>query len=311
MLASLLARVACRTLCFTSSTSSALASRDVLLAKMTAHGSFGDTMVTSTDRVATRRLLRLVLNEALDTTERKRVALEEQLEKNQRIEEHVQPSLDDDPKIAKARIKAARRAEAVPERLADCLLTAKQVADMLDRLGSKQADLPRLIADAERIGLGTRLRSFDVEKIASQQYGRPAGFDGLVVDSPHGVPILVARRSFSDALLRRIGRGNDLFFQVRHRGGSRVLLRTSMLRNLARSPRECMEMAADLAVYFSDWRHATGDVEVMFTDSRHVAKRGGRVGQLKDSKRLGLINAQSSRVASIAREAQEVQGWLS
>ena len=64
---------------------------------------------------------------------------------------------------------------------------------------------------------------------------------------------------------------------------------------------------------YSSWRrhNETRDVEVMFTDSRHVAKRGGRVGQLKDSKRLGLINAQSSRVASIAREAQEVQGWLS
>ena len=46
---------------------------------------------------------------------------------------------------------------------------------------------------------------------------------------------------------RPLGRGTDLFFQVCEGRGSRVLLRTSMVRSLVRSPRECMETAADLA----------------------------------------------------------------
>jgi hypothetical protein len=48
----------------------------------------------------------------------------------------------------------------------------------------------------------------------------------------------------------------------------------------------------------------------MFTDSRHVAKRGTRVGQLRDSKRLGFLRARPERVAELARDAQEEQGWM-
>ena len=41
----------------------------------------------------------------------------------------------------------------------------------------------------------------------------------------------------------------SLHAQVSEGGGSRVLLRTSMVPHLAKSPRECMEMAADLAAW--------------------------------------------------------------
>ena len=54
-----------------------------------------------------------------------------------------------------------------------------------------------------------------------------------------------------------------------------------------------------------------GGVEVMYTDSRHVAKRGSRVGQMKDAKRLGTIWASPQRVMDAARDAQSMQGWLS
>jgi hypothetical protein len=149
------------------------------------------------------------------------------------------------------------------------------------------------------------------------------------------VPILVARAAYSDALLRRVSGGTDLWFQVveapntqspypslnpsrslsphlrqlSEGRGSRVLLRTSMVRSLVRAPRECMETASDLAAFFSDARRAD-EAKVMYTDSRHVAKRGGRVGQLKEAKRLGVIWAKPARVADEARDAQEEQGWL-
>ena len=102
------------------------------------------------------------------------------------------------------------------------------------------------------------------------------------------MPILVARQSFSDDLLRRVSSGTDLWFQasedpnpdfnphpnqvsegpnpkpspspspspnphpnpnqVSEGRGSRVLLRTSMVRSLVRSPRECMETTLTLTL---------------------------------------------------------------
>ena len=130
-----------------------------------------------------------------------------------------------------------------------------------------------------------------------------------MLESPRGVPTLVAPRSYSDELLRRVSRGTDLWFQAVEGRGSRVLLRASMVRGLSRAPRECVEHAAHLAAYFSDQRYAD-EVEVMWTDSRKVARRGGRVGQMKATKKLGALWARPELVASVAREAQEEQGWL-
>lgn len=80
------------------------------------------------------------------------------------------------------------------------------------------------------------------------------------------------------------------------------------------SPRECMEAAADLAAFFSDWRadwrQCPEGVEVMYTDSRHVAKRGARVGQMKVSKKLGTIFAQPWRAKDDAQAAQQEQGFI-
>jgi hypothetical protein len=53
-----------------------------------------------------------------------------------------------------------------------------------------------------------------LNKGALNQRGRPDGFTGLVLESSKGVPILIGPRTFSDALLRRIARGTDLWFQV-------------------------------------------------------------------------------------------------
>jgi predicted ribosome quality control (RQC) complex YloA/Tae2 family protein len=253
-----------------------------------------------------KRLLRGVLIEALAAQDRKRTALEEQLarmDSNDFID-------GDDEKAAKAREKALRRAELVPQRLAEVDAAEARLTELRSCLKQRGADLSQIRSDLAELGLAERLATFDVEAMAQSQWGRPDGFDGLVIESPRGIPIVVARQSFSDELLRRVGRGTDLFFQVCEGRGSRVLLRTSMVRSLVRSPRECMETAADLAAYFSDARRWPDEVEVMYTDSRRVAKRGTRVGQLKRAKRLGVVWAQPGRVAELARDAQEEQGWI-
>ena len=241
-----------------------------------------------------RRLLRGVLAEAIDHAQSKRTALEQQMA--------VGP--DGDPE------KAERRLRVIPKRLAECDEMQERLLRLRVELQDRDADHDQVRDEMEALGLGSRLASFDVSAAALAQWGRPDGFAGLVVESPRGIPVLVARQAFSDPLLRRVSRGTDLWFQVAEGRGSRVLLRTSMRRDLARSPRECMEFAADLAAYFSDARHAPDGVAVMFTDSRHSAKRGGRAGQLKYSKRMGTITGQSERVEAVARDAQEEQGWL-
>ena len=261
---------------------------------------------TATSVSDERRLLRGVLTEALDAQQRKRLALEEQLERHAAAPLAEVPSTADE---RKALAKAARALEALPQRLKDTDAASERLSELLGSLRGR-ANLAALRSDVEQMGLGGRLQTFDVDTMAFRQFGRPDGFDGLVINSPRGVPILVAQQSFKDGLLRRVSRGSDLWFQVREGRGSRVLLRTSMLPNLTRSPRECMEMAADCAAFFSDWRHSADDVEVIFTDPRHVAKRGTRVGQMKDSKRLGIIRALPQRVKHECRDAQEEQGWL-
>lgn len=254
-----------------------------------------------------RRLLRGVLVEALEGQQRKRFALEQQAAA---AAVPLEPLVDGDEKGAKARAKALRRAEQIPLQLAAVDSAEARLLSLRADL-SGRADLGALRDAMEsELGLGGRLATFDIDAHAYAQWGRPDGFDGLVVESPRGIPILVGQKKFSDEVLRRVARSHDLWFQCRDGSGSRVLLRTSMVRALTRSPRECQEAAADLAAYFSGWRSHDEEVEVMFTDSRHVAKRGTRVGQMKDSKRLGTLWARPWRVAELAREAQEEQGWL-
>ena len=237
--------------------------------------------------------------EALEGQSKKRAALESQLRAG-----------GEDAR------KAARRAAVVPAQLDAVDATEARLSGLLDVLGSG-GDAGAVAQGLEELGLSARLGSFDVDAAVRAQWGRPSGFDGLVLEGPRGIPVLVGRRAFRDEAMRRASRGADLWFQAAE-GGSRVLLRTSMVRSLAKAPREGVEFAADLAAFFSPSggsaaRRRPDDaepVEVHYTDSRRVAKRGGRVGQMKSAKRLGTVWARPERVADEAKAAQEAQGWL-
>lgn len=257
------------------------------------------------------RILSGALAEASSRQARIRHALEQQLSKASSL-----PPADlEDTKNAKTAEKARRRAEQIPIRLDEVAGVERQIESLSARLAlddtASLADLRRdLEADAL---LGAILREFDPEAHArtSEGRGRPAGFDGLVLSTPRGIPVLVGRQGAdTDEAMRRAASGRDLWFQVRDLDGARVLLRTSMARGLEGS-RECQQFAADLAAYFSDSRGAGGEdddddyVEIMFTDSRHVAKRGSRVGQMKDNKKLGIVRGRPAAVAEVARAAQD------
>ena len=97
--------------------------------------------------------------------------------------------------------------------------------------------------------------------------------------------------------------------QIRQGRGSRVLLRcdSSLGGGKRGGSRDDVQFAADVAAFYSEAR-AEQLVEVMFTDSRKVAKKGSRVGQMKDKKKLGVVNGYPEEVAGVAREAQAKQG---
>lgn len=152
-------------------------------------------------------------------------------------------------------------------------------------------------------------RPRDTWKIIAEQsrceFGRPRGFTGLVFYSPLGVPILIGKaRAESDGVLRRAAQGSDLWFQVEDYEGSRILLRSSLVRGTKNS-KKCFQMAADLAAFYSVWGDRSHNhletVPVMYTDSKHVAKRGTRAGRMRKRKSLGRAMGRPSSVEDIAR----------
>jgi predicted ribosome quality control (RQC) complex YloA/Tae2 family protein len=131
--------------------------------------------------------------------------------------------------------------------------------------------------------------SWKTQQLMDHQFGRPIGFDGQIFYSPLGVPILVGKmKAHKDDVMRNAAQGGDLWFQVEDYNGSRVLLRTSLMKGTKGSKR-CIQMAADLAAKFSVWGDDYESIPVMYTDSRKVAKRGSKVGRMKQKKSLGRL----------------------
>lgn len=285
-----------------------------------------------------RRLLRGVLQEAIQQQHRKQEALEHELMKEPVAAAATRSEAGE--KEAKALAKARRRAAMVPGRLAECALRIEQLTSLVEF-----DDIQELRSELEAHGLQERIRNFDVD--AQPLWGRPRGFLGRVFESPSGVPILVGRQGFSDDVMRSVSRGSDLWLQVSHGRGSRVMLwlehggssassglpttrkaasGTSWYaapptrgcyqgptRKYGATIQACLQRAADLAAYYSEHRSGGEDeegVEVMYTDSRRVAARGARIGQIKNSKRLGVLRADPMRVMQLVRRVEAEQADL-
>jgi len=181
---------------------------------------------------------------------------------------------------------------------------ALQNQDMKKKKKATTITKEKVISSLQKLGFQSILQTHpNTWKSFRQQYqkkefGRPKGFTGRLFTSPAGVPILIGKEgtssSHADETLRRISQGSDLWFQVYDYNGSRVLLRTSLKRGMKGS-KGCMQMAANLAAYFSysgggEYDDDDGEgVRVMYTDSKHVAKRGSKVGQMRRNKSLGFM----------------------
>jgi predicted ribosome quality control (RQC) complex YloA/Tae2 family protein len=174
-------------------------------------------------------------------------------------------------------------------------LTSKlhDLQDDLSQIKASQNELERIKVLITDLGFASIFRqpteTWKTKQARDREFGRPLGFDGQVFYSPLGVPILVGRsNAHKDEVMRNAAQGNDLWFQVEDYNGSRVLLRTSLVRG-TKDSKQCRQMAADLAAKHSIWGEDHDSIPVMYTDSRKVAKRGSKVGQMKQSKSLGRI----------------------
>ena len=230
-----------------------------------------------------RRFLQSFLQFAMEQQERRKIALQSQL--------HTRKQAEDDE--AKLHAKHLRRAAAVPQALEEVEAIERQLQALSDEL-LRGEDVDAIRNRIASEPFGSRLSTF----VPPDEYGRPPGFGGLVFASPRGVPILVcAKRAEGDDVMRRVGQGADLWFQVRSGRGARVLLRTSMMRGMKGS-RDCMICAAQLAAFYSDER-SEDLVEVGYTDSRHVARaNAARAGRMRDSKRLNAIAVRPADAAA-------------
>lgn len=260
------------------------------------------------ERRNSRQHVESVLEEITWRQERVLDALDRQLSKNE--------DDDDDGTLV-----SVRRSESVRRRREDVgrvLRRARETRDSL--IDDDDDDEATLVAAREAIvDMGfERLLDEDPVFFASSsstrrgdEFGRPRGFDGLVRHSPSlGVPILVgARGAQNDELLRRVSQGTDLWFQVEDYRGSRVLLRSSLVRG-SKGSRSCAQAAADLAAYHSDSRREER-VRVMYTDPRHVAKRGSKVGRMRKRKSLGTMVGRPRAVAEAETTHERREGYSS
>lgn len=249
--------------------------------------------------VITVDLLNGATREAMHRQRRILEALDEQEEKLQKT--------DGEEEIANVMSSLNRRREEIGDKirgLDDLLCETEELART-----RRSGDLQTLMElKAKLLGMGFQSilaqgegswRHIAEEERSAREFGRPADFTGLVFETPCGVPVLVGREeAHGDGVLRRVAQGSDLWFQVEDYAGARVLLRTSLARGTKNS-RSCRQFAADLAAYYSryrDWR----SVSVMYTDSRRVAKRGSKAGQMRRSKSLGRVKANPIDVAYVA-----------
>ena len=95
----------------------------------------------------------------------------------------------------------------------------------------------------------------DVTQAAPLAPSRTPGWSGREFTSPLGVPILVGRnRKENEQLSLKLCREPDVWMHVRGVPGAHVVLQMSKIKGKEPPSDECMQMAADLAAFYSEAR---------------------------------------------------------
>lgn len=116
------------------------------------------------------------------------------------------------------------------------------------------------------------------------------GWSGREFLSPAGVPILVGRnRKENEQLSLSIAKDPDVWMHVRGSPGAHVILRLSQMKGRPPPEDDCLQMAADLAAFYSEMRDEN-KVLVSYAEPRHVTKpNGAPLGAVKLREEGGTI----------------------
>ena len=128
------------------------------------------------------------------------------------------------------------------------------------------------------------------------------------------MPILVGRsRKENDRLSLVIARDGDYWLHARNAPGAHVLLQLSRAPRYYSEPEpDCLQMAADLAAFYSDLRNEAR-ADVTYTSPKHVTKPRARAGRgppargARDPRRAAGPGAR--RVQGEAWESGQVASW--
>lgn len=144
---------------------------------------------------------------------------------------------------------------------AEMLKAAKSMKLKTDRLASTTAQQASEKKQNQRAG----------QRVAPKRVRGKQVWTGRTLESPSGIPILVGRNRRENELLSLvIARHPDVWMHVRESPGAHVVLRVSQAG--ARVPTdECMQMAANLAAYYSDLRTERKAI-VSYTSPKHITK---------------------------------------
>ena len=143
------------------------------------------------------------------------------------------------------------------------------------------------------------------QQLFASQTGRWSGREFV---SPMGVPILVGRnRAENEQLSLKIARDPDVWFHVRGAPGAHVVLRMSQLPKGSVADDDCMQMAADLAAFYSELRDERKAL-VAYTSPRHITKpNGAPLGAVRLREEDGTILGRPTDSALIPKSIVELR----
>ena len=151
---------------------------------------------------------------------------------------------------------------------------------------------------------GSRADTQPQQLFASQT----GGWSGREFVSPMGVPILVGRNcAENEQLSLKIARDPDVWFHVRGAPGAHVVLRMSQLPKGSVADDDCMQMAADLAAFYSELRDERKAL-VAYTSPRHITKpNGAPLGAVRLREEDGTILGRPTDSALIPKSIVELR----
>mmetsp|Transcript_14938 Transcript_14938/g.28122 ORF Transcript_14938/g.28122 Transcript_14938/m.28122 type:complete len:557 (-) Transcript_14938:172-1842(-) len=128
--------------------------------------------------------------------------------------------------------------------------------------------------------------------------------------SPAGCIVLVGRnRRDNEAICFQIAKGDDIWMHARGCPGAHVLLQ---VRTGSPIPTDsCLQFAANLAAFFSDWR-TERKADVTMASPKHILKpRGAPLGAVKIRQELNTMTGYPSDVDEELKVAREKSGVFS